>query len=101
MPVSISPKLKSVCAASELASRSVAVGSGRARLGAVEGPVYLSCYFVRSPLFSCRKVILGGGAGNALWKQEAQVIHVLRNAGRRGGADGGRGSAPSVFKGTL
>lgn len=72
------------------------IPTGKAALGAVQGPVYLSQYFVRSLLFSCRKVILGRGAGNALWKQEAQVIHVLRNAGQ-----GGRGSAPSVFKGTL
>lgn len=70
--------------------------TGRAGLGAVQGPVCPRRYFVRSLLFFCRKVILGGGAGNALWKQEAQVIHVLRNAGQ-----GGRGSAPSVFKGTL
>lgn len=93
----LQPELKgaAVCAAREL-HPGPSLTVGRTRLGAVQGPVYLSRYFVRSLLFSCRKVILGGGAGNALWKQEAQVIHVLRNAGQ-----GGRGSAPSVFKGTL
>lgn len=83
-------------AASKLASPSLAATSERGGMRC-KGPVYLSRYFVRSPLFSSRKVILGGGRGNALWKQEAQVIHVLRNAGR----GGGWGSAPSVFKGTL
>lgn len=57
----------------------VAIKSDGAVLDAMAGTVYLSQDFVRSLLFSCRKVILRGGAGNALWKQEAQVIHVLWN----------------------
>lgn len=41
--------------------RAASLRVSRARLAAVQGPVYLSPYFVRSLLFSCRKVILGGG----------------------------------------
>ena len=74
----------------------VAPKSDGAVLDAMAGTVYLSQDFVRSLLFSWRKVILRGGAGNALWKQEAQVIHVLRNV-----RQGERGSVLSVFKGTL
>lgn len=36
-----------------------------------------------------KKLILRGWAGNALWKQEVQVIHVLRNVGKRKKKNGG------------
>lgn len=54
-----------VCAARELHPRP-SLRVSRAGLGAVQGPVYLSPYFVRSLLFSCRKVILGGGGRKCL-----------------------------------
>lgn len=52
-------------------------------LKATEDTVYSSQFFVRFLLFSYRKVILWGWTGNALWKQEVQVIHVLRNVGKK------------------
>lgn len=51
-------------------------------LKATEDSVYLSHFFVRFLLFY-RKVSLWSCAGNALWKQEVQVIHVLRNVGKK------------------
>lgn len=51
-------------------------------LKATEDSVYLSQFFVRFLLFY-RKLILWGWTGNALWKQEVQVIHVLGNVGKK------------------
>lgn len=52
-------------------------------LKATEDCVYLSQFFVRFLLFSYRKLIPRAWTGNALWKQEVQVIHVLRNVGEK------------------
>lgn len=55
----------------------------RIPLKAAENNVYLSQFFVRFLLVSYRKPSLWGWTGNALWKQEVQVIHVLRNVGEK------------------
>lgn len=90
--------------AQRLCATSPAARPARARLDAVQGPVYLSPYFVRSPLFSCRKVILGvGGWGEQempYGNRKPKWFMCWGMQGRGWGMEG-RGSAPSVFKGTL